>query len=167
MLEVDLARLEREGRITVEAYVPAGHAIWAGLNVRFHRPLAVRLEVQRAGPDVLVRGRLWGEVELACRRCLADVVVGVDEPITVLFRAGMDDVDAEDQEVYRLPERQLDLAGAVREQFALAVPQYAICRETCRGLCPQCGTDWNEATCECEAAEPDARWGPLRRLKFD
>lgn len=167
MLEVDLGRLQREGRVSVDADLPADHPMWAGLGVRLRGPLAVRLEAQTAGPDVLVRGLLRGQVEVACGRCLTDVVLDFEEPVTVLFRAGLTEVDAEDQEVYPLPEQGLDLSVAVREQFALAVPQYAICRETCRGLCPQCGTNWNEGTCECETAEPDARWGPLRNLNVD
>ena len=48
--------------------------------------MAVRLEVQQVGEDVLARGRFAGAVGMECRRCLVPVTVEVDEPVSALFR---------------------------------------------------------------------------------
>ena len=53
---------------------------------------------------------------------------------------------------------------AVREQIMLAVPEFVICRETCRGLCPRCGTNLNESDCGCSEPQVDGRWAALKRL---
>ncbi len=165
MLLVDLNRLARDGRARIDADVPRDDPFWGGLELRPETPLDVRLEAQQAGPDVVVRGRVAGEFRLECRRCLEPVVAGIDEELGLLFRAG--DVDAEEPEdVLPLPDTAtLDLGPAVREQVLVAVPKYVICREDCRGLCPKCGTNLNEGTCECTTEEVDERWAPLRRLK--
>jgi uncharacterized protein len=39
-----------------------------------------------------------------------------------------------------------------------------LCRDDCRGLCAQCGTNLNEGACECDGAMEDPRLAPLREL---
>jgi uncharacterized protein len=168
MLLVDLNRLQREGRARIDADVPPEASFWSELGLTPRSPLEVRLEAQQAGPDVVVRGRLRGRFEQACRRCLEPVEVEVDEELGRLYRNGEDLAAEESEDVLPLPTgSELDLAGPVREQVLLGVPQYAYCREDCRGLCPTCGTNWNESACECTQDEEDERWAPLRQLKTD
>jgi uncharacterized protein len=95
------------------------------------------------------------------------VVAGIDEEVALLYRAGEPGVD-EAEDVLPLPDgAELDVTAPVREQVLLAVPRYVNCREDCRGLCPQCGTNWNEAECDCTSDELDERWEPLRRMKLE
>lgn len=167
MLFVDLHRLRREGRARIDGEIPPDAAFWEDLDVAPVSPLEVRLEAQQAGADVVVRGRVRGEFGLGCRRCLVGVTRSIDEEIGILYREG--EVEDEGGDVLALPERGtvLDLAPAIREQVLLAVPQYAYCREECQGLCPHCGANLNEATCECRVEELDDRWAPLRQLRKD
>ncbi len=62
--------------------------------------------------------------------------------------------------------REIDLGGIVREQILLALPMDALCREDCRGLCPVCGKDLNQAECGCERQPADPRWGALKNVKL-
>ena len=39
-----------------------------------------------------------------------------------------------------------------------------LCREDCRGLCPQCGMNRNTGTCECGPGWEDPRLAPLKGL---
>ncbi|NIY13135.1 MAG: hypothetical protein GWN02_34820 [Gemmatimonadetes bacterium] len=168
MLHVDLNRLAREGRARIDADIPADAAFWEGLDLAPRSPLEVRLEAQQAGPDVVVRGRVAGTFAQECRRCLEPVSVTVEEELGRLYREGGELEDEESEDVLALPEgAELDLSGPVREQVLLAVPQYVYCRDECRGLCPKCGTNLNESTCDCTTDEMDERWAPLRQLKSD
>lgn len=166
MLRIDLDRLRKEGRVRLDADVPVEDPFWESLDTAPAGPLVVRLEAQQAGPDVVVRGTIRGQFALSCRRCLEPVTAGFEEEVGLLYREG--EVE-EDGEVLSLPEKgtELDLTPAVTEQVLLAVPRYAYCREDCRGLCPQCGANRNEADCGCTEEETDERWAPLRRLKKD
>lgn len=166
MLTVDLGALQRAVRLEIDAQVDPGDLLLAEAGVALVTPLVVRLEAQQAGADVVVRGRMHGEIEVACSRCLASVRVPLDEDVTLLYVAGLGPTEAEDQEAYPLPEkgRDLDLGPAIREHVLLAAPRFALCREACRGLCPHCGTDLNVSTCDCERTGEDERWAALRRL---
>ena len=44
-------------------------------------------------------------------------------------------------------DAQIDLAPLLREYALLEVPIKALCRQDCRGLCPECGQDLNQSDC--------------------
>jgi uncharacterized protein len=62
---------------------------------------------------------------------------------------------------------ELNLSNAVREEVLLAVNPFVECKPECRGLCPRCGANLNEAPCECRQDEADPRWAALRKLKSE
>jgi uncharacterized protein len=171
MLKVDLRLLKRVKSLEVDAQVPMESVLWTGTDLTVDKPLRVRLEVEESGEDVVATGRLTGAVSMPCRRCLEPVVVELDHPVRLLYRAGITELEAEAEEdhVYALPAnaRELDLMDAVREHVILGMPEYVLCKEDCRGLCPQCGTDLNRETCDCAAEPADDRWAALRRAKLD
>lgn len=107
-------------------------------------------------------GHLDGMASGECRRCLTDVSVPVHEDVQLLFaEAGMD--EAEEDDVVPLPPgaRVVDLRPAIREEWLLAIPGFALCREDCLGLCVTCGADRNTGACTC-APSVDPRWEGLR-----
>jgi len=167
MLKVDLGQLQRRGRIRIDAAVPADDQLWDQVGLRPAGDLEVRLEAQRAGRDVIVRGHLHGEIVQECRRCLGVVQSPLDEEVTFLYRPGLTEAEAEAAAVYTMAERsqEVDLGPAVREHVILAAPQYPVCRESCRGLCPRCGADLNLGSCGCGEAGTDPRWSALRQLE--
>ena len=168
MLLVDLNRLARDGRARVDVDIPTDAGLWDDTDLTPRSPLEVRLEAQQAGPDVVVRGRVRGTFGQQCRRCLEPVEVEVDEELGRLYRAGDELEEEESEDVLPLPrDAELDLTDAVRQQVVVAVPRYVYCRAGCKGLCPQCGTNLNESTCECTTDELDERWAPLRQLQSD
>ena len=133
-------------------------------------------DMHPASPGVLVTGRLSGagsgrfyfsgalegSAVSSCKRCLTAVTVSVKEAVHLLFvESGLDDADEDD--VFPIPagSRELDLRPAVREEWLLAVPQFALCRDDCAGLCPICGADRNTGACTC-APVSDPRWAGLR-----
>jgi uncharacterized protein len=112
-------------------------------------------------------GRVEGQATVQCRRCLTVVAAPVAEDVHVFFSV-LDDDAADDPDVFTLPARaaEIDLRPAIREQWLLAAPAYALCREDCKGLCPRCGADLNGGACDCPP-ETDSRWGALRQLRSD
>lgn len=166
MLKVDLGELARKRRLQIDASVPADSALVAQAEFQLVAPLEVQLDVQQATNDVVVRGRLEGEAEIACRRCLVPVRTPIDQEVTWLFRDGVTPAEAEAEEVYALPAKghELDLSNALREHLLLAVPEFVECQEACKGLCPHCGVNLNETTCSCETSQTDERWAALKQL---
>jgi uncharacterized protein len=90
----------------------------------------------------------------------------IDESLTLVY-APPDELAEQGADVRQLAndEVEIDLGEAIREELVLTIDRYALCRPDCRGLCPVCGKNLNETTCECSTDEPDPRWDVLRSLQ--
>lgn len=128
--------------------------------------------LSRLGEDCQVRGSLIGNLVSACDRCLTpfDRSVEVEVEVKVVWRDA--DPVERDQEVtegvIRLSpsDTRLDLAAPFRAAVLLDEPMKNLCRDDCRGLCPVCGTNRNESTCDCDSSKGDPRWDALKDLSF-
>jgi uncharacterized protein len=140
------------------------------------------LELYAEGTHVFAAGAFHGELTVACSRCVNPVKLTLDERLRVTFmprhelpadyedQAPADDAEGpevteEDLDLFPYEGDAIDLEPLLREQFVLAVPYAPLCREDCKGLCPQCGIDRNTDTCRCEAPI-DPRLAALKGLKL-
>lgn len=122
--------------------------------------------------DIRLVGELATRVELPCARCLEPVVREVTSAFDLLFRPlGVDAGEAErslgeaDTEIGYYTGDGMLLEDVLREQVLLALPIRAVCRDDCKGLCPQCGRNWNEGRCDCAGASAEERWAALREIR--
>jgi DUF177 domain-containing protein len=164
MLQVDLRELAH-GPVETVGQLPGDDPLFEGLGVPLTEPVSVAGRLQHAGEGRFYwRGSLATRIAGQCRRCLAPVPLAVVADVNALFSR---DADAlEDPNSYPLtPDAtEIDLRPAVREELLLAVPQWVVCRDDCRGLCPRCGKDRNAGSCGCPPAL-DLRWHGLAALK--
>ena len=167
-MKVSLAALDR-AEVRVHEQIAPDDPMWADAGVELAAPLDVELAARSVGEGVFVRGRLRTTVRLACRRCLTSVDNTLDEAVDFFFEPLTEEDEGAEGEVYPLPARgdELNLTDAVREQLLLRAPEFALCDEECRGLCPRCGSDLNAGQCECVPEQAESPWDALKNVKFD
>ncbi|HXF96549.1 MAG TPA: DUF177 domain-containing protein [Gemmatimonadales bacterium] len=165
MLEVDLRELAR-GPVETQGVLAGEDPLFAGVDAAFAEPVRVGGRLQATGAGRFYwHGSLHTVVRAECRRCLAPVAVPVAVEIGALF--SQEPGAADDPDTYPVARDALliDVRAAVREELILALPQYVLCREDCRGLCPRCGKDLNAGPCGCPAPATDSRWLGLAMLR--
>ena len=165
MLSYDIRELERQA-VRVDGSLEPTDPVWSDDDARPASAIQASGRLSRAGSGRYYwSGRIDGTARVAGRRCLADVVAPVSEEVHVLFADASDEV-AEESDAFRLPPRteSIDLRPVIREQWLLGAPEYALCREECRGICPRCGADLNAGSCGC-ALETDSRWDAVRATR--
>lgn len=163
MLRVEIGDLER-GPVDVSASVAVDDPLLDGVGIDLAEAVAVSGRVSQATPGRFYwSGRLVSRVKGQCRRCLVATSVAIDAEVAVVF-SEEEDPDDPSQYVIDPGAGSIDLGEAVREELILATEPYALCREDCKGLCPHCGTDLNENTCDCQPPT-DPRWAGLEALK--
>lgn len=122
--------------------------------------------------DIRVVGKLDVTMEVGCARCLEPVEFAVNREFDLLYRPlGVDRraeevaISEADTEIGYYGGEGVLLEDVLREQVLLASPVKLLCREDCKGLCPHCGTNLNNATCNCPQQSGDPRWAALSELK--
>lgn len=143
-------------------------ALGEGLEMR---PVSGRVKLTRTKNGVLAQSAAHGAVVLNCGRCLTDytqpVEVAFDEEYhaTVHVTTGIPLPEPDEDDAFRINSSHLlDLGDAVREYVLLALPIAPVCREECRGMCPHCGINLNEHTCDCVDEVVDERLAALKIL---
>jgi uncharacterized protein len=130
------------------------------------------VELLRTKVGVLVRAHLSLVEPEVCSRCLRPLEETVRIDFEEEFQATTDprsgeQVDEElDPDAFKIDENHmLDLTDAVLQYRETALEMQPLCRPDCRGLCPNCGQDWNEGDCDCDRGLTDNRWAGLSALR--
>jgi uncharacterized protein len=144
------------------------------------RPVAVDLRLVRESDVYLLTGSVDGTVVLECEYCRArfeqalpeHLFLSIDpDPERSVYRdpsqKGEVWVMAHADEHVEAPGGQFDLIAALEDEWLLALPQSPKCAEGCKGLCPVCGTDRNEAECGCAQPRRENPFDILAQLKKD
>ncbi|MEP6494538.1 MAG: DUF177 domain-containing protein [bacterium] len=166
MLSFDIRSLDSHAAV-VDEELSATDPVWESDDPKPKGPIHVTGRLSAAGPGRFYwHGRIDGDVALECNRCLTETMAQVSDETHVIF-AEAEGEDTDDPDVYLLDAQSLDLdlRPAIREQWLLAAPSFALCREDCKGLCPRCGADLNAGPHDCSQQEADPRWDALRKLK--
>jgi uncharacterized protein len=164
MLRVDLRELAR-GPVETRGELAQDDLTLAGTGIDLGAPVTVNGRLQAIGDGRFYwQGTAHTVVQGECRRCLTPVASPLNLEIGALFTQDPEALDDPDSYPVAPDATEIDVTPAVREELLLAAPQYVLCREECKGLCPRCGKDLNAGPCNCEPAG-DARWQPLKALK--
>ena len=122
------------------------------------------LRVESVIEGLFVTGRVQGDADLQCARCLEELRSEVSVRVCELY-AGPGHEAQDDEDVYRLEGTEIDLEPMVRDAVTLALPLNPLCRRDCKGLCASCGTDLNHGACDCKDDDMDPRWAALSDLR--
>jgi DUF177 domain-containing protein len=131
------------------------------------------VHLSKHGPDILVRGSLSGQMELACSRCLepfgAPAAIDFDlllVPGPASAAAAKEELSPEDLDLDYYTGETVDLESILREQIILMLPLKPLCDESCKGLCPYCGANRNCEACTCSTDAVDSPFARLAKLKI-
>ena len=141
------------------------------------KPISVSGAIKPVGSGILrFDGTAETAISMNCARCLTPVDVPIVAEMSQRFAKppmegasgknedfSLDELDAEliDQ------NDRIDLEDIILYEIKLSIPMKVLCKEDCKGLCPNCGQNLNEAACSCNLKEPDPRWDALKGLSFD
>ena len=134
-------------------------------------PVHLVMDVHKDGTAYRATGRVQTRLQLECGRCLETFEIPVDSPFELRYVPQAENTGEEEREVEEddlttafYKDESLDLGELMHEQFVLALPMKPLCSETCKGLCPECGTNLNKGTCDCKPTWTDPRLAALQGL---
>lgn len=124
-----------------------------------------------SGEGVTVKGNLTGSVRSQCGRCLGNFKMPVDAGMDIMFLPRSERADDEtelvdvDESFSYYDGDSIDLLKEIKDLIIVSLPIKPICREDCKGLCPQCGADLNEGPCRCGGKSGPSPFDELKELR--
>lgn len=133
-------------------------------------PVVYRLTAWKIEDEIFLDGTVTYTLRQACARCLTDFPEKYSLPMKLVLQLVPDDRlreqdDGDDEFIMISASRTTYVLDQnLRDLITLELPMKATCRSDCKGLCPKCGTNWNEQRCNCDVKEIDPRWDALKKL---
>ena len=131
-MKVRLSDISEEGLAVMETLDPVRMSLDTA-DLKFTAPIEVSATFQKQQDTVWVEVGAAGETQRICARCLEGFGRPYDSRFHLDYSVG--------------GKLDLDITDDVRQEILLSYPVRFLCREDCRGLCPQCGTNLNERSC--------------------
>lgn len=116
----------------------------------------------RTPQGILLQGNFAAMIDLECVRCLTNIQQTLKLEFTELYAFSQRYVT--DSGLIMPETGIIDLAPVLREYILLEIPISPLCRPDCKGLCPICGNNLNESTCNHEDDSGDPRLASLKLL---
>jgi uncharacterized protein len=107
---------------------------------------------------------------MVCSRCLEEAELPVNVPFRYTLMPAVEDnreeveLTEEDLEYGVYDGETIDCDPLIYEQIVLQIPMKVLCRDDCRGLCPQCGANLNTGVCSCTEKAVDERLAVLKKF---
>ncbi len=159
---IDVSQILREygGRINIDCTLDMDDTDFLGETYHFEEPVKVVGSVVNNGETLSLEVSVTAKIGAHCARCAKPVSViecfDIDES---LVKGDEQEQSWDDSGAIVFEGHTFDLSEIVLDEFFMNAAGKYLCREDCKGLCPQCGADLNEGDCGCKTVDP--RWEAL------
>ena len=125
------------------------------------KPVVVAGEVRNIAGMLLLQLEASTVLNSVCDRCMKPF----ENPKTVRYEAMLAEQvqDEDNDDIILLENDEFDLEDLARTVFILEMDTKTLCSEDCKGLCPKCGADLNQGSCNCKP-DTDPRLAVLAKL---
>lgn len=123
----------------------------------------VNVVVYRRDAEYIAEGKVKTVLNLNCDLCLSAFQTELDFDLSEVYSETPD----EDQEIWELSDKTIDLKPAVIANIILNLPMQVLCSDDCKGLCPKCGHNLNDGDCGCDRGYVNPQFEKLLNLFND
>lgn len=130
-----------------------------GREVPIHKkqPFDIRL-TNNNNKQLMISCETSLELMAPCDRCLEDVIVPVfvSAERQIPLQEGIIVSEGNEENAY-LEEQMLDVDRLIYDEILVNWPTKVLCRDDCKGICPVCGQNLNQGSCDCGSQILDPR----------
>lgn len=158
MIDIDIrAALKNEGESGTFCYEGLPDL---GPDISLKEPLVLNAQYCVTDRKAAVKGTFQTVLCTVCDRCLCDMETEVSQDFDEVFWPD----GTQEEEEYTYKGETVSLDKMVYDAIILGLPHQLLCREDCRGICPQCGQNLNDGECGCKPEDADDN-NPFAKLK--
>lgn len=129
----------------------------------FRKPVDVKAVFTSFSGSVKLQLGLTAEMTVRCDRCSKQFIYPIDLVLNHVLVPELSNEDDEG-EMIEVDVANFNLDELAYSDIMLSMPTKILCRDDCRGICPQCGKELNEGDCDCDKRKIDPRLEALQQL---
>ena len=135
-MKLILSEFEEGIKVPVEGSYDAKQIEVEFPDMLYTTPILLTGEAEKSPGMLRLQGTLSAAVRRICGKCLKEKSEKLSFEVDWIF-----DLSGKEE---------IEPLENVRELLIVEHPLVHLCKESCRGLCPHCGIDLNEGTCNCK-----------------
>ncbi|WP_411682984.1 YceD family protein [Clostridium thailandense] len=156
LLKKETARREIHLELNEESYFDGRETI------KFLQPIKFNGILDKVGDVINLTGTVNTLLELTCSRCIEKFSYAVELNIEEKF-TNHDGVNKDDDVIF-IDSDTIDITEIIENNIIVTLPIKRLCKEDCKGLCQQCGTNLNFSACNCTKDNIDPRLAKLKDM---
>lgn len=136
-----------------------------GRDIEIVDPIKYEGQIFKVDGEKAIDIRISYNYKESCHRCLKPTSNQVRTIISGKLVRGKEEDNGQYEgyeEIFFYEGDILDIEENIINQVILSLPMKSLCKSDCKGLCPKCGADLNNKTCDCIQENMDPR---LEKLK--
>ena len=160
---IDVSNILKESGIKRHVYgeVAFGELSFMGVTYDFPTPVKIEGDISNNGKNISLNAVMSGSFITPCARCMKNTEVKFSFDMEEVFVREEDGAEDTDEDVRVFSGHAVYIDDIAADNFFMNVSARYLCREDCKGLCPECGADLNEGDCNCVKGSIDPRWAGL------
>ena len=113
--------------------------------------LTMKVEYYRAGETICLKFMGDFSIITVCDRCSTAIEVTAEavENFYLFPESDVSDVD------YFYSGDKILLDDFIRETIVMNIPDKILCTEECKGVCSNCGVNFNDSSCDCKSIQTE------------
>jgi len=113
-----------------------------------------------------IYGDITAKLLESCDRCLSSYKSQKNIELNIILTNNDDLLNEKNIDIIQFLDSEdfVSLSPLIRDLILLENPIKKLCSKECKGLCANCGTNFNKKDCECEISIEDNRWIELKKL---
>ncbi|HKM01318.1 MAG: DUF177 domain-containing protein [Tissierellia bacterium] len=131
-------------------------------QTHLHKNVLLNGEIFKIEGSVIFTGTINYTFTDECARCLKEFGNVVESKFQALI------VQHEDKESDEIQLVMIDgivkMDEPIKQLIYLSMPMKSLCKQDCKGICPNCGVNLNDEKCQCENDLTDPRFDELKDL---
>ena len=132
--------------------------------VAFSGDVTAQGQVKNTAGILTLTADVEADMTVRCDRCAREFQRKLTPHFEATLQADAEDADSED--VFPLEGDGIDVSDVAETLFILDLDNKFLCRDDCKGLCPDCGKNLNDGPCDCKK-QMDPRMAVLGQLLDD
>lgn len=116
-------------------------------EIVFDKPVSFKGKLTNIDGMLRLNGHATVQYRVKCYRCLKDLERTLDFDLNERF---VKSEKLKDDDEYSYEGNYVNIDKALTDNIILNLPMKHVCDVECKGLCPKCGTNLNEKTCDCK-----------------